>query len=156
MVDCGKGARDWISTAFCLKLVQRVSNGEFEYVNWAIIPLLNPDGYEFAWTSDRNWQKNRAQTANNFCVGTDLSRNYPFQWGQGGSSNPCAADYYGDSAASELETIAHIAEINSYLTEKNLSGYLTVTSFGQTVSYPFATSDLSEVSFGNIDEISDG
>ena len=29
---------------------------EFE---WNIIPLLNPDGYEFSRTTDRMWRKNR-------------------------------------------------------------------------------------------------
>jgi hypothetical protein len=29
-------------------------------VDWYIIPLLNPDGYEFSHDHDRMWRKNRA------------------------------------------------------------------------------------------------
>ena len=28
-------------------------------VNWIIMPLLNPDGYEYSHTHDRMWRKNR-------------------------------------------------------------------------------------------------
>jgi murein tripeptide amidase MpaA len=29
-------------------------------VDWYIIPLLNPDGYEYSHEVDRMWRKNRA------------------------------------------------------------------------------------------------
>jgi murein tripeptide amidase MpaA len=107
------------------------------------MPLFNPDGYEYTQTNDRNWQKNRGQTSNNFCPGTDLSRNYPnAEWGVGGSANPCSEEYNGVVPGSEIETDAHI----SLLTDNNIDAYLTITGYGQTVSYPYNTEKESQVS----------
>lgn len=40
-----------------------------------IVPVLNPDGYEFTHTKDRMWRKNRAHHEGE-CVGIDLNRNF--------------------------------------------------------------------------------
>jgi hypothetical protein len=39
----------------------RVEDSEVTNVDWYIMPLLNPDGYEFSHTDDRMWRKNRAK-----------------------------------------------------------------------------------------------
>ena len=44
-----------------------------------VIPLVNPDGYNYAWTRDRLWRKNRrANTGGSF--GVDLNRNWDIKW----------------------------------------------------------------------------
>ena len=44
-------------------------------VDWYIIPLLNPDGYEWSQTKDRLWRKNRRPPpGNSSCAGVDLNR----------------------------------------------------------------------------------
>ena len=54
-----------------------------------IMPLVNPDGYEYSWTTNRLWRKNRNPNIGSSCVGTDLNRNFGFKWLTGGSStNP--------------------------------------------------------------------
>lgn len=40
-----------------------------------IVPVLNPDGYEYTHTCDRMWRKNRARHEG-ACVGVDLNRNF--------------------------------------------------------------------------------
>jgi murein tripeptide amidase MpaA len=50
------------------------------------MPLVNPDGYEYSWTTDRLWRKNRTPNLGSSCVGTDLNRNFGFKWLTGGSS----------------------------------------------------------------------
>ncbi len=35
-------------------------------VNWYVAPLVNPDGYEYTFTSDRLWRKNRCRDAFSF------------------------------------------------------------------------------------------
>ncbi|MGF1543599.1 MAG: M14 family metallopeptidase [Parvularculaceae bacterium] len=75
-----------------------------------IVPLVNPDGYEYAFSVDRRWRKNRRPTGGG-CVGVDLNRNYTFQWGLQGpgivvSPDPAADTYFGPSPASEPETQA--------------------------------------------------
>ncbi|XP_047998309.1 carboxypeptidase B-like [Leguminivora glycinivorella] len=45
-------------------------------IDWIILPIANPDGYEFTHTSSRYWRKNRATgfMVGNMCAGVDLNR----------------------------------------------------------------------------------
>jgi len=69
-----------------------------------IIPIVNPDGYEFTWSDDRMWRKNRVQFQGTTCRGVDLNRNWPSHWTA--SANQCSDTYPGQTRASELETRA--------------------------------------------------
>lgn len=44
-----------------------LSNGFLSAVRLIVIPVLNPDGYNYARTADRLWKKNRAPTGNLNC-----------------------------------------------------------------------------------------
>ena len=69
-----------------------------------IIPVVNADGYDFTWTTNRLWRKNR-RTNGDGSFGVDPNRNWSYQWGgEGASTNPSAEDYRGPSAFSEPET----------------------------------------------------
>jgi murein tripeptide amidase MpaA len=58
-----------------------------------IMPMVNPDGYEYSHTTDRMWRKNRNPNGG-ACVGVDLNRNYDYGWLTAGSSrNPCSDVY---------------------------------------------------------------
>ncbi len=75
----------------------------------------NPDGRKHA-EAGLSWRKNtnNAYCANTNSRGADLNRNYPFQWGGGGSSgDECNETYRGPSAASEPETQAVIDYVQS-------------------------------------------
>lgn len=55
LVDAGIHAREWIAPAFALYLLRElIENKTHEHmiknVDWFIIPLLNPDGYEYSHT----------------------------------------------------------------------------------------------------------
>lgn len=100
-------------------------------VEWHIMPVVNPDGYEFTHTNDRFWRKNRNPNTDpatrtsqiesgaymSGCgeyrgIGVDLNRNYDAMWRLGdpmvGASKWCTDDsYQGASAFSEPETKAH-------------------------------------------------
>ena len=55
MVDCGRAGRDWISVSFCLDLIERTcEKGELNNINWIILPMANPDGYQYTHTNDRH------------------------------------------------------------------------------------------------------
>jgi hypothetical protein len=41
-----------------------------------IVPVVNPDGYQYSWATDRYWRKNRRGGH-----GVDLNRNYSVAWG---------------------------------------------------------------------------
>lgn len=47
--------------------------------DWVIVPVANPDGYEFSHTSNRMWRKNRFP-ATILCTGIDLNRNFAYMW----------------------------------------------------------------------------
>jgi hypothetical protein len=74
------------------------------------------------------WRKNRTPNSGSSCIGTDLNRNFGFQWMTGGSSsNPCSDTYAGKSADSELET----KSLENYLLSKtNWESYITIHTFG--------------------------
>ncbi len=74
-----------------------------------IIPVCNPDGYEYVFNSNNLWRKNRRVFSG--AVGVDLNRNYPQGWTNNcsGSSSAGSNTYKGPSEASEAETQAIIA-----------------------------------------------
>jgi hypothetical protein len=54
-----------------------------------IVPTVNPDGseYDIATGSYRSWRKNRQPNSGSSYVGTDLNRNWSYQWGCCGGSS---------------------------------------------------------------------
>ncbi|GAB6031797.1 corticosteroid- binding protein [Chamberlinius hualienensis] len=136
-IDGGIHAREWISPATVTFMIEQLviaslqgSSKYLDEMDWYFLPVANPDGYEYTHTSSRMWRKNRAVTSNLFCRGVDLNRNFGHFWNVGGSSNrPCAEDYAGPSAKSELETKAMTQFISSHNT--TIKMYITTHSYGQ-------------------------
>jgi hypothetical protein len=98
-----------------------------EYEIW-IAPVWNPDGYEYVFTTDNYWRKNRRTFEEG--IGVDLNRNYPFGWDAicGGSTIVASQTYRGPEEASEPETqtmiafgcdrrFAKVADLHSYARE---------------------------------------
>lgn len=73
-----------------------------------IVPSVNPDGseYDIATGSYRSWRKNRQPNSGSTAVGTDLNRNYSYNWGccGGSSTSKSSETYRGASAFSAPET----------------------------------------------------
>ncbi|CAF0934538.1 unnamed protein product [Rotaria sordida] len=145
-IDCGIHAREWITPATCVwmvdKLIQDYNNNEPAVVDllnyWTvyIAPVLNPDGYQFTRTNDRLWRKNRRN--NNFlgCYGVDLNRNYPIKWMTGGASNfACSETYGGSSAQSEIETQNVVNFLNAKKGTWDM--YMSFHSYGQLWLLPY-------------------
>jgi murein tripeptide amidase MpaA len=64
------------------------------YYEIHVMPVVNPDGYEYTHSVDRMWRKNRNPSAFSGCVGVDLNRNYDHAWMTAGSSrSPCSEIY---------------------------------------------------------------
>ena len=69
-----------------------------------IAPIWNPDGYNYVFTANNMWRKNRRVLSGG--VGVDQNRNYAQAWNTScaGSTSPSSDTYKGPSAASEPET----------------------------------------------------
>jgi len=82
-----------------------------------ILPDVNPDGgeYDIATGSYRSWRKNRQPNSGSSAVGTDLNRNWGYNWGccGGSSGTPSSETYRGPSAFSAPETRAFRDFVNS-------------------------------------------
>ncbi|MDR7279735.1 hypothetical protein J2S41_006513 [Catenuloplanes atrovinosus] len=82
-----------------------------------IVPTVNPDGseYDIATGSYRSWRKNRQPNSGSTAVGTDLNRNWSYNWGccGGSSGTPSSLTYRGPSAFSAPETRALRDFVNS-------------------------------------------
>jgi len=134
-VDGGIHAREWISPAFVTWLINELVENYAAHpqyvdnVDWYIMPVLNPDGYAYSWSTDRLWRKNRRPTSG-LCFGTDMNRNFGFHWNEGGSSNsPCADTYNGGAPFSEIESQNIRDAVLSIANQAQV--YLTFHSYGQ-------------------------
>jgi len=158
-IDCGFHAREWIAVSSCIWMIDQMhrsfNDGDSDMqailakYEIHILPLVNPDGYEYTHTTNRMWRKNRNPNSGSSCIGTDLNRNFGFQWRTGGSStNPCSDTYAGPSADSELETktvekaiLDKVDFWDAYLTIHTYGQYW-LTSWSYTTAYPPDYSDL--------------
>ncbi len=97
------------------------------------VPMVNPDGVEHVWTVDDFWRKNRRNNGANF--GVDLNRNYPFLWGQCGSSTTTSSNTYrGPAPGSEPET----QTMRNLMATLRPEVYLDFHSSGQEVLRTYA------------------
>jgi len=141
--QAGQHAREWISPPTLLWVVtsllenygrDQTVNRLLETFEIVIVPMCNPDGYEYSWTRDRMWRKNRKNNGNGI-YGVDLNRNWDSHWGGGGSSsNPSSDTYHGLSPFSEPESAALGKYINSL---RNIWGAIDFHSYSQLVLRPY-------------------
>lgn len=138
-VDGGMHAREWISPATATLLAkQLVEKKSSTLAKWDIyiLPLVNPDGYEYSRTKDRLWRKTRSNPGRGRCAGVDLNRNFGFKWGgKGSSGKQCSEVYRGPRAFSEPESRA----VRDFIMARRsrIKLYLTLHSYGQMVLYPW-------------------
>ncbi len=142
VLQAGIHAREWISPSVVMHLFNNLRELAQTSIlhRWLInevevcaFPVLNPDGYEYTWTTNRLWRKNRRNNGSSY--GVDLNRNYSVGFGGGGSSgNPSSDTYRGPSAFSEPETRA----VRDFVaTLPNLVGFIDYHSYGQLILWPW-------------------
>ena len=117
LFTCGQHAREHLTIEMCLYVLNELLSkytsdarvrGLVDSREIWIIFNVNPDGaeYDVATGSYRSWRKNRQPNAGSSAVGTDLNRNFAYNWGCcGGSSGTFSSETYrGASAFSAPET----------------------------------------------------
>ncbi|XP_041638083.1 carboxypeptidase B2 [Cheilinus undulatus] len=145
-IDCGIHAREWISPAFCLWFVQHSLSSYntnqditdiLDSMDVYILPVMNPDGYSYTWTTNRMWRKNRSASNVNGCIGVDLNRNFDANWcTEGASSNPCTEIYCGAFPESEPESqaVADFLRIH----KDTVQLYISIHSYSQMLLFPYS------------------
>lgn len=151
-------AREWISSAtttYILDQLLRSTDPEIQFiaqnVDWYIIPMSNPDGYEYTRTSNRNWRKTRAPVSL-VCNGVDPNRNFGFNWlekdetgNEGASRAPCSDLYAGPYPLSEPEAIVLDRFMANYKNRTDI--FLSMHSYAHQILHPMGHTTSRVVSF---------
>ncbi|KAJ8711539.1 hypothetical protein PYW07_008781 [Mythimna separata] len=145
-------AREWVTTPVTLysvfRLVENVRTEDMDLINdvdWIILPLANPDGYEFSHTDTRLWRKTRSVNldVHQTCFGVDGNRNFDVSFNTTGvNQNPCSLTYPGTQAFSEPETqyIRDILRNPEYAERIQL--FMDIHSHGNYVLYAYGNHSL--------------
>jgi hypothetical protein len=142
-------AREWIATEVTRRLLRHFVeryNRNAEITNlvntrelW-FMPVANPDGYQYTFTTERLWRKNLRDNNGDGSIavgdGVDLNRNYNERWNydnEGSSAESASDTYRGTAPASEPEVKAHQALID----RMRFKFLLTYHSYGPLLLYPY-------------------
>jgi extracellular matrix protein 14 len=150
LITGGSHAREWISISSVNYLLYNMATlyGKSEpytafmdEFDWIFVPVLNPDGYDYSWNSDRLWRKNRQPGQWKFCRGIDLDRNWGYQFNTGQAGNPCSESFPGQDAWEAVET-SHMREWvrNQTGSGTEFVAYLDLHSYSQMILYPYSYS----------------
>ncbi|KAJ0172520.1 hypothetical protein K1T71_011659 [Dendrolimus kikuchii] len=139
VVEAGLNPREWITIPAALYILDKLM--EVNNINllneydWIIIPVLNPDGYEYTHTNLRLWSKTLSTHSHLgfICPGVNLDRNFDLDWLHfDSSSSPCSNLYAGIEPFSEIETqmVRHLLEdfgsrMRLYVSLQNAGGFIT-------------------------------
>ena len=150
-------AREWISVEVPYLLADYLVNNHgvdpavtalIDAVEIWILPVLNPDGFEYTWTSDRYWRKNRRNNGGSY--GVDLNRNYSYMWGQSGSSgSPSSSTYRGEAPFSEPETQA----VRDLIAEGGFTFIMSYHSYGNLILYPWGYTSAAAPANARMDDL---
>jgi hypothetical protein len=106
-----------------------------------IIPMVNPDGveYDVATGSYRSWRKNRQP--NSTSTGTDLNRNWGYQWGCcGGSSSSGSSETYRGTAAfsaPEAQRLRDFVLSRRINNVQQIKVNVDIHPYGQLILWPY-------------------
>jgi len=159
-IHANEHAREWLAGSTAIYIIDRlVNDNKFKKlvndIHWLIVPIENPDGYEFTHTKDRLWRKNRNPTygkglkktcsgedcKEKACVGVDLNRNWDARWSShvDTSEDPCEYQVFdGPKAFSEPESVGARDEIKKHL--DTMGAFFSLHTFGQLWLVPYSFS----------------
>nr|XP_026496112.1 carboxypeptidase B-like [Vanessa tameamea] len=142
IIEAGINPREWITVPSAIniidKIVQEDQKNFLQNLQWIIIPVLNPDGYEYTHTNLRLWTKSRSTRSSlgPICPGVNINRNFDIDWlFSDTSSSPCSHLYGGVEAFSEPETKMVKNLIEKY--GRTIQLYISLQNNGRFISYPW-------------------
>jgi murein tripeptide amidase MpaA len=138
LIDGTQHAREWISSMVTTCVADRLVRDYdrdpairafVDATDLWVVPVVNPDGYQYSWSTDRYWRKNRRDRH-----GVDLNRNFSVAWGGAGSSrNERAENYRGAYAFSEPESAA----LRDLVKREGAALHVDFHAYGQLLLYPW-------------------
>ncbi|MGX7825459.1 M14 family zinc carboxypeptidase [Actinokineospora sp. 24-640] len=108
-----------------------------------ILPDVNPDGGEFdiSTGSYAGWRKNRQPNTGSTAIGTDMNRNWNYQWGCcGGSSGSTSSETYRGPRAESSPEVKAMAD---FVRSRNIGGKQQITvgidfhTYSELVLWPY-------------------
>lgn len=136
-------ARETINAELVLTIIKDMTENYGKDPNWTkfvndfnylVIPVVNPDGYDYVFNRNTMWRKNLFKG-----YGIDLNRNYEMGWNSrcGGSTMTSSQTYRGEKPFSEIET----QTIHAITMKHPFAKVLDFHSFGRIVfaGYSFCT-----------------
>lgn len=171
LITAGSHAREWISTSTAGYLLRSLLHSYnpinhdlidklLTHYDFVFIPVLNPDGYEYTWTTDRLWRKNRQETFLPFCRGIDLDRAFPFGWnGDKQIENPCSESYAGEHPmqAIEAQRLVEWARNETQDGKRVFKAFIDLHSYSQEILYPYSyTCDRMPHNLEDLEEVATG
>ena len=149
--DAGLHAREPMSTEMAVALLRNLAEGHAatprvtSLVNGSEIYILfnmNPDGSEYDHGTDVYylWRKNRQPTPGTTSIGTDINRNFEYQWGTNpANASPSGDLYRGPAPWSTPEAAAFRDFVASRVVggEQQISVHVTLHQYGRVVLYPY-------------------
>ncbi|KAJ9571434.1 uncharacterized protein HLK63_G05885 [Nakaseomyces glabratus] len=149
VITGGVHAREWVSVSSACwvvaQLVGRYALGDqkeikyLENLDFLVIPVFNPDGYEYTFTTNRLWRKNRQQTYIPVCKGIDIDHSFGYQW-ESTHAYPCSEEYSGEEPFEAIEAKSWNDFLSTVKGEYKVYGYLDLHSYSQEILYPYAFS----------------
>jgi len=152
-LDGGIHAREWMAPATIEYIIGQFVNHSTDAkvnqyiteITWYLVPVWNVDGYNYTWTTDAEWRKNRQPNTGSTCVGTDLNRNCATGWSLvGASADPCSDEYHGTAAWSGEEAALWRDFLTTLVASRPVIGYVNfhanaemwLDPWGYTAAHP--------------------
>lgn len=149
LINACQHAREWVSPAATTYLIEQLVSGYgndaritrlLDELEWVFAPMMNPDGFDFTWTDERFWRKNRRENEGSTFRGVDLNRNWSVAWGVpgGSSSSPRSETFHGAGPFSEPELQTFTSWVEPLM--ERVAIHLDIHTYGQLVLHPLGYS----------------
>ncbi|MHC4445913.1 MAG: M14 family metallopeptidase [Planctomycetota bacterium] len=142
-------AREWVATEMAMRLIKYLTSSYgsvarvtdlLNTVEVWVIPVGNPDGYQYTFTTERLWRKNLRDNDGDgettIADGVDLNRNFAAHWGldnEGSSPVWSSSTYRGTAPNSEPETQAVV----KFIEKNDFKFVISYHTYGNLLLYPW-------------------